>query len=59
MLAQNEMKELGLFLEQKECRACGIEYLNFPIKFAVLGKKEKPSMYTEGFGERSPEIKLF
>ncbi len=30
MLTQNEMKELGLLLEQEECRACGIEYLNSP-----------------------------
>jgi hypothetical protein len=32
MLTQNEMKELGLLLEQEECRACGIEYLNSPIE---------------------------
>ena len=32
MLTQNEMKELGLLLEQEECRACGIECLNFPIE---------------------------
>lgn len=32
MLTKNEMKELGLLLEQEECRAYGVEYLNFPIE---------------------------
>lgn len=32
MLAQNEMRELGLMLEQEECCACGMEYRNFPIE---------------------------
>lgn len=31
MLTKNEMKELDLLLEQEECRACGVEYHNFPI----------------------------
>jgi protein-tyrosine phosphatase len=31
-LTQSEITELGLHQEQEECRACGIQYLNFPIE---------------------------
>lgn len=38
MLTPDEMEELALMKEQGECRACGIEYLNFPIEDRAVPK---------------------